>query len=160
MEFLIYLDDWEWNAKVLWLDDQCTGPCFAEAVQWLCRGCVAQAVLMYQRLCWYVVSFVNMSWALSICRELCQYVVSFADMSDGLCRCVLEDTGCWYVGPGWFWLRMIVLSFKSYSLSRTLLRVVQYVSAWKGSPLEIYQFQGSEGYDFRDSLCTEMTLSS
>ena len=44
------------------------------------------------RLC--CTSCVDISKAVLICHELYQYVMSFADMSDGLCRCVLEGTGC------------------------------------------------------------------
>ena len=53
---------------------------------------MAVSRLCMSRLC--STSCVDVSKAVLICRELCQYVVSFADMSDGLCRCVLEETGC------------------------------------------------------------------
>ena len=67
---------------------------------WLCRGCVAQAVLMQSK-------------AVLICRELCQYVVSFADISDGLCRCVLEGKLVADMSILILFL-LIVLNFKSY----------------------------------------------
>ena len=62
------------------------------AVSRLCNEWLCMSRLCMSRLC--STSCVDVSKAVLICRELCQYVVSFADMSDGLCRCVLEETGC------------------------------------------------------------------